>query len=71
MFSTRPGGAGRSWLRVWRSRKLLLALAALPLFQTTGCFPDVVGATSFELQLLINGTLINAVNTVVRNIFGL
>lgn len=55
--------------RRWRA--LGLAAAALPLFQTTGCFPDPIGALNFELQSLVNVTLINAVNIIVQNFLGL
>lgn len=51
-----------------RARRLMLVFAAWPIFQTTGCFPDLVGALNFELQALVNNTLINAINTVVQNI---
>jgi hypothetical protein len=53
------------------ARRITLAAAALPLFQTTGCYPDPIGALDFQLQLLINGVLINAVNIVVQNLLHL
>lgn len=62
LFSTRA-------IRGWKS--LLVAAAALPLFQTTGCFPDPIGALNFELQSLFNNVLINAANTIINNILGI
>jgi len=58
---------------VSRSRRRLLAglIAAVPVFQVTGCIPDVIGALNFQLQFLVNSVLIDAVNTIVRNILGL
>jgi len=55
--------------RKWRA--LALVAAALPLFQVTGCIPDPLGALNFELQSLVNITLIDAFNTIVQNILGL
>lgn len=55
--------------RTWRA--IALAAAALPLVQATGCFPDPIGAFNFQLQQLINVTLIDAFNTIVQNILGL
>ncbi len=55
--------------RKWRA--VALAAAALPVCQATGCFPDPIGAFSFELQSLINVTLINAFNTIILNLFNL
>ena len=60
--------------RFTRSRPvkmLAAAVAALPLFQATGCFPDPLGAANFQLQLLINTTLITAINTLVQNLLHL
>ena len=54
-----------------RPRMITLALAAFPLCQATGCFPDPIGALNFQLQLLINTTLIGAINTIVQNILHL
>jgi hypothetical protein len=66
-----PRSAERSKLLVfWRSRKwkpVILALAALPLFQTTGCIPDLIGALNFELQSLVNTTLLTAADTIIQN----
>jgi hypothetical protein len=62
------------WLtsrRVRLLKRLLLATASLPVLQTTGCFPDLLGALNFELQSLVNTTLINAANTVIQNVLGL
>jgi len=50
---------------------IALVAAALPLFQTTGCYPDPIGALDFQLQLLINGVLINAINVIVQNLLHL
>jgi hypothetical protein len=58
-------------LRFTRSRTLkaiALATAALPLFQTTGCYPDPAGALNFQLQLLITTTFVTAFNTFVMNV---
>jgi len=54
-----------------RFRRLLLLAATLPLLQTTGCFPDLLGALNYELQMLVNSTLLNAVNIIIRNLLGL
>jgi hypothetical protein len=61
-------------LAVWRCRKwkpVLLALAALPLFQTTGCIPDLLGALNFQLQALVNTTVLTAAQTIIQNILRL
>lgn len=63
-------------VRRWRSvrrvtRGLLAAAASWPVFQATGCFPDPLGALNFELQSLVNVTLLNALNTVVQNVLRL
>lgn len=50
-----------------RARLALVAIAALPVFQTTGCFPDPVGALNFQLQNLVNATLIDWVSVIVQN----
>ena len=52
-------------------RRAAIAVAALPLFQATGCYPDPLGALNFELQRLLSGTLVNAFNIIVRNILDL
>lgn len=49
----------------------MIAIAALPMIQATGCFPDPIGALNFELQNLVNFTLIDWVNTIVQNVFRL
>ncbi len=54
-----------------RLRALVLATAALPLFQATGCYPDLLGAFNYELQSFVNTTAINAIDTIVQNILGL
>lgn len=54
-----------------RARLAMIAIAALPMFQATGCFPDPIGALNFELQNLVNFTLIDWVNTIVQNVFRL
>jgi len=61
----------RRWLRLFGWKRAALAAAALPLFQATGCFPDPIGALNFELQRLLTGTLVNALNIIVRNILDL
>ncbi len=61
-------------IKLWRVRRwkpLILAAAAMPLFQATGCFPDLVGALNFELQSFVNSSLINAANTIIENILRL
>jgi hypothetical protein len=52
-------------------KALLLAVAAMPLFQATGCFPDLLGALNFELQSLVNTVLINTISVIVQNFLGL
>jgi len=69
-----PQRRSRRLARLYRSRlgkSVLLGVAALPLFQTTGCFPDVLGALNFELQSFVNLALISTVNVVVQNLLGL
>ena len=61
----------RRWLRLFGMKRGLLALAALPLFQATGCYPDPLGALNFELQRLLTSTLVNAFDIIVRNILNL
>jgi hypothetical protein len=67
-----PRSAERSKLlairRIRKWKPVLLALAALPLFQTTGCFPDLIGALNFELQALVNTTVLTAANTIIQNL---
>ena len=58
-------------VRMFGWRRILLASAALPMLQATGCFPDPIGALNFELQRLLSNTLINAFNIIVRNILDL
>lgn len=61
-------------LRLYTSRRgkaALLGLAALPLFQTTGCYPDFLAGLSYELQMLVNSFVINAANIIIQNILGL
>jgi hypothetical protein len=55
--------------RAWRT--LALAAAALPIFQIPGCIPDPIGALNFQIQSLIDVTLIDAFNTIVQNFLGL
>jgi hypothetical protein len=52
-------------------RKIVLLAAAVPVLQATGCFPDPIGALNFQLQSLINTTLIDWVSIIVSNIFRL
>ena len=52
-------------------RKALLVAAAFPVMQATGCFPDPIGALNFQLQSLVNTTLIDWVAVLVSNIFRL
>lgn len=54
-----------------RAKLAMIAIAALPMLQATGCFPDPIGALNFELQNLVNFTLIDWVNTIVQNVFRL
>ena len=60
-----------TWMRVWRLRRWALLLAAAPLFQTSGCYPDLLGGFNFTLQQLVNTTLITTLNTIVRNLLNL
>ncbi len=69
-----PTTKRRLFVRLYRARRvkmLLLAVAGLPLFQATGCFPDLFGALNFELQSLVNTVLIGAINVIVQNFLGL
>jgi len=64
----------RQWslaARIVRRRRWFAALAALPLFQATGCFPDPIGAFNFELQSFINTVVIQTVATIVENVLRL
>jgi hypothetical protein len=71
----RRRGNGRSLLlRLYASRRwksVLLGLAALPLFQTSGCYPDLLAGLSYQLQMLVNNFVINAANIIIQNILGL
>lgn len=54
------------------ARYLVLALAALPVFQiSTGCFPDLVSALNWELQSSVNNVLLTAISTIIQNILNL
>jgi hypothetical protein len=69
-----PTTKHRLFVRLYRARRvkaLLLAVAAMPLFQATGCFPDLLGALNFELQSLVNTVLINTISVIVQNFLGL
>ena len=75
---TQPSGnrkSSRSGLRtvrlLRRAKLALVAMAALPVFQATGCFPDPIGALNFELQNLVNVTLIDWVSIIVQNVLRL
>ncbi|MFH1418904.1 MAG: hypothetical protein ABII12_11555 [Planctomycetota bacterium] len=57
--------------RVRKWKPLILAVAAMPVLQATGCFPDPLGALNYELQYFFNTTLINAANTIIENILRL
>ncbi len=57
--------------RIRVARRAMLAAAALPILQTAGCYPDIIGALNFEIQSLINSVLINAANVVIQNLLGL
>ena len=59
------------WTARIARRRWIAALAALPLFQATGCFPDPIGALNFELQSLINTTVIDAISVIVQNLLRL
>lgn len=61
----------RLLVRIARKRRWVALLAALPLFQGTGCFPDPLGALNFELQSFINTTLIDIVSVLVANVLRL
>lgn len=61
----------RTVKKLFAAKKALLALAAVPLFQATGCYPDVLGAFNFELQRLLTGLLVDALDIIVRNLLNL
>ena len=65
--------ATRRWSLAARlvRRRWVAALAALPIFQATGCFPDPIGAVNFELQSLVNTVLIQTISTIVENVLRL
>lgn len=48
-----------------------MAIAALPLLQGIGCYPNFLGALNFELQSLIVNTFSNAFSIVVANLLRL
>lgn len=54
-----------------RTKPAAFTVAAMGLCQLPLCIPDLLGAFSFELQSLISGVLINAVDIIVRNLLGL
>ncbi|HKQ49962.1 MAG TPA: hypothetical protein VJZ71_17945 [Phycisphaerae bacterium] len=71
-----PRSTSAKWMLTFcrlrrKGRAVALAVAVLPVCQATGCFPDPIGALNFELQSLINVTLINAFNTIILNLFNL
>lgn len=53
------------------ARWLLLTAVALPVCQGGLCFPDPLGAASFELQNFINNLIFTVVDTVIRNLFNI
>ncbi|HPF40634.1 MAG TPA: hypothetical protein P5081_10190 [Phycisphaerae bacterium] len=67
------GRSSRTWRRAVRMSRArwVAAIAALPLLQATGCFPDPIGALNFELQSFFNTTLIDAVSVIVQNLLRL
>lgn len=70
----RRSNRGHGWLRIHRlgrGKPAALVIATLGLCQLPLCFPDFLGAFSFELQSLISGALINFVDIVIRNILNL
>jgi len=46
-------------------------MAAAPVFQLTGCFPDPIGALNFELQNLFSTAIIDVISVVVSNVLRL
>lgn len=48
-------------------RSITVAVAAAPLLQGIGCYPNFLGAINFELQSLIVSTFSNAFSIVVAN----
>lgn len=57
--------------RLARRRRWIALVAALPLLQATGCFPDPIGALNFELQSFFNTALIDTVSVIVQNVLRL
>lgn len=57
--------------RLLRYKAVTFTIAAMGMCQLPICFPDFLGALNFELQSLITGVLINAVDIIVRNVLGL
>ena len=70
-----PSATRRSLLlRLYTSRRgkgVLLGLASLPLFQTSGCYPDFLAGLSFQLQTLVNSLVIGAADVIIQNLLGL
>ena len=72
-----PCSAPRKRSASWRfaarfsRRRWIAGLAALPLFQATGCFPDPIGALNFELQSFFNTAFIDTVAVIVQNLLRL
>ena len=59
-------------LLCWRPvRWAAIGVAALPVFQSTGCIPDPIGALNFQGQLLVSGVIIDAISTIVMNLLHL
>lgn len=61
----------RVYVGLARRRRWLAILAAAPVFQLTGCFPDPIGALNFELQTLISTSIIDVIGVVVANVLRL
>ncbi|MCB9853126.1 MAG: hypothetical protein H6819_08520 [Phycisphaerales bacterium] len=70
---SRASGRQGGWRLATRlaRRRWIAALAALPLLQATGCFPDPIGALNFELQSFFNAVFIDTVAVIVQNLLRL
>ena len=69
--SSRNNRRNKLFVNIARRRRWIGLLAAAPVFQLTGCFPDPVGALNFELQNLFSTAIIDVIGVVVSNVLRL
>jgi len=69
--SSRNKRSNRLFVGIARRRRWVALMAAAPVFQLTGCFPDPIGALNFELQNLFSTAIIDVISVVVSNVLRL